>query len=113
MIVDHSAWGHIAVTGADRLRFLQGLTTINVTALPPGGHSWGAILSPKGRVLSVVEATIDGERVLLHCEPALVEKTVGLLEKYAVMDEVVSEVVQLAAHKTWSSPAEAWQAPMV
>jgi folate-binding protein YgfZ len=113
MIVDYTGWGHIAVSGADRLRFLQGLTTINVTALPVGGHSWGAILSAKGRVLSVVEATVEAERVLLHCEPSLVAQTVALLEKYAVMDEVVSEVVALAAHKTWSTPAEAWQAPVV
>ena len=27
--------------------------------LQVGGHGWGAILSPKGRVLSVVEATVD------------------------------------------------------
>jgi folate-binding protein YgfZ len=113
MIEDFTAWGHIAVAGADRLRFLQGLTTINVTALPIGGHGWGAILSPKGRVLSVVEATVETERVLLHCEPALVEKTVALLDKYAVMDEVVSEAITLAAHKVWSSPAEAWTTPMV
>lgn len=113
MIVDYSGWGHIAVSGADRLRFLQGLTTINVTALPTGGHGWGAILSPKGRVLSVVEATVEAERVLLHCEPALLEKTVALLEKYAVMDEVVSEAVTLAAHKVWHTPQEAWSAPMV
>jgi folate-binding protein YgfZ len=113
MIADYSGWGHIAVTGADRLRFLQGLTTINVTALPVGGHAWGAILSPKGRVLSVVEATVEAERVLLHCEPALVDKTLELLAKYAVMDEVESAAVELAAHKVWSSPAEAWTAPMV
>lgn len=113
ILVDYSGWGHIAVSGVDRLRFLQGLTTINVTALPIGGHSWGAILSPKGRVLSVVEATVEAERVLLHCEPELVEKTLGLLEKYAVMDEVTSERIELAAHKVWSTPAEAWTAPLV
>jgi tRNA-modifying protein YgfZ len=112
-LVDYSHWGHIAVTGGDRIRFLQGLTTVNVSALADGGHAWGAILSPKGRVLSVIEATLEAERVLLHCEPALVEKTVGILEKYAVMDDVVSAPIALAAHKTWSTPAEAWQAPMV
>jgi folate-binding protein YgfZ len=92
-LVDYSHWGHLAVTGGDRIRFLQGLTTINVSALEPGGHAWGAILSPKGRVLSVVEATMEAERVLLHCEPGLVEKTVALLDKYAVMDDVVTTPV--------------------
>ncbi len=112
-IVDYSHWGHLAVTGGDRLRFLQGLTTINVTALAPGGHAWGAILSPKGRVLTVIEATLEAERVLLHCEPTLVEKTVAILERYAVMDDVVTEPVTLAAHKVWQTPAEAWTTPML
>lgn len=112
-LVDYSHWGHLAVTGGDRIRFLQGLTTVNVSALANGGHAWGAILSPKGRVLTVVEATLEPERVLLHCEPALVEKTVALLEKYAVMDDVVTTPIAMAAHKTWSTPAEAWTAPIV
>jgi folate-binding protein YgfZ len=112
-LVDFSRWGHLAVTGGDRVRFLQGLTTINISALAEGGHAWGAILSPKGRVLTVVEATMETERVLLHCEPSLVEKTVGLLEKYAVMDDVVTAPIALTAHKSWSTPAEAWTAPYV
>ncbi len=112
-LADYSHWGHLAVTGADRVRFLQGLTTVNVAAMAPGAHAWGAILSPKGRVLTVVEATMEAERVLLHCEPALVEKTVGLLEKYAVMDDVVTTPVTLVAHKAWTTPAEAWKTPYV
>lgn len=110
---DLSAWGHIQITGGDRQRFLQGLTTINITALPVGGHAWGAILSPKGRVLSVVEATVDEQHIWLHCEPSLVDKTVALLERYAVMDDVVARVVPAVAHKQWRQPAEAWTAPVV
>ncbi|MBK9032804.1 MAG: folate-binding protein YgfZ [Myxococcales bacterium] len=113
MLVDCSAWGHLAVTGGDRLRFLHGLTTVNVTGLADGGHAWGAILSPKGRVLSVVEITREPERVLVHVEPALVEPTLAVLDKYAVMDDVVSAQVPLAAHKRWASAADAWRAPYV
>ena len=47
MIIDQAWAGHVRVTGADRARFLHGLTTCNVTALAPGGHTWGAILSPQ------------------------------------------------------------------
>ena len=113
MLVDFSSWGHIEVTGTDRLRFLHGLTTVNVTALPIGGHGWGAILSPKGRVLSVVDATVETERVLLHCEPVLVAPTLALLDKYAVMDDVSARAIELVAHQQWTSPKGAWQAPMI
>ena len=111
MLVDFSGWGHLAVTGADRVRFLHGLSTINVTALPIGGHAWGAILSPKGRVLSVIELTVEAERVLVHVEPALVAPTLALLDKYAVMDDVAAAPIELTAHKRWTSPTQAWQAP--
>ena len=34
MIVDRSSWGRLRVTGGDRVRFLQGLTTVNVERSP-------------------------------------------------------------------------------
>jgi len=113
VIVDLTGWGHLRVRGSDRVRFLQGLTTINVEALAPGGHTWGAILSPKGRVLSVIEMTRSDEDLLVHCEPGLLDKTRALLDRYAVMDDVTFEILDTPAHKTWTSPAQVWQAPMV
>ena len=106
------AWGHLEVTGADRVRFLHGLTTIHVEGLAEGGHGWGAILSPKGRVLSVVSATREAERVLLHCEPALIEPTLALLERYAVMDDVTARAIEVAAFQRWTDAPSAWSAPM-
>jgi len=38
-IVDRTAWGRLRVTGSDHVRFLQGLTTVNVEALADGAHS--------------------------------------------------------------------------
>lgn len=112
LIVDRSGWGHIEVTGGDRIRFLHGLTTVHVEGLAEGGHGWGAILSPKGRVLSVVLLGRHAERVLLHCEPALVEPTVALLERYAVMDDVVSRAIELPAYQRFTDARAAWTAPM-
>jgi tRNA-modifying protein YgfZ len=113
VIVDLSAWGHIRVTGSDLIRFLQGLTTANVEALAPGGHSWGAILNPKGRVLSVICASRGADDAVIHCEPALIDKTRALLDRYAVMDDVVFERLDTAAHSEWTSPTQAWDAPIV
>jgi folate-binding protein YgfZ len=112
LILDRSAWGHLEVTGADRLRFLHGLTTVNVEGLADGGHGWGAILSPKGRVLSVLLLAREADRVLLHCEPALVEPTLAILDRYAVMDDVTSRALELEAFQRWTDPEQAWTAPM-
>jgi folate-binding protein YgfZ len=111
--VDRSSWGRLRITGGDRTRFLQGLTTVNVEALADGGHGWGAILSPKGRVLAVIHVTRAGDAYVLACEPGLTDKTRTLLERYAVMDDVVFEPLGGPAHQVWEGPAGVWAAPIV
>lgn len=111
--IDRSSWGRLRVTGGDRVRFLQGLTTVNVEALADGAHGWGAILSPKGRVLSVIDIAHAGDAFVVSCEPQLADKTRALLERYAVMDDVVFEPITGPAHQLWDDPASAWTAPIV
>ncbi len=112
MKIDRTSWGRLRITGGDRERFLQGLTTINVQSLADGAHAWGAILSPKGRVLTVIDIAKLGDEFLLACEPALADKTRALLERYAVMDDVVFEPITGPAHQTWDEPVDAWRAPI-
>jgi folate-binding protein YgfZ len=112
MKIDRSNWGRLRITGGDRERFLQGLTTVNVQGLADGAHAWGAILTPKGRVLTVINLAKLGHEFLLACEPALAEKTRALLERYAVMDDVVFEPITGPAHQTWEDPVSVWRAPI-
>lgn len=111
--VDRASWGRLRVTGDDRTRFLQGLTTVNVEALAEGAHGWGAILSPKGRVLSVIDVARTADAYLVACEAALADKTRALLEHHAVMDDVAFEPVTGPAHQRWDDPAGVWAAPIV
>ncbi|MCG8419369.1 MAG: hypothetical protein MJE77_15660 [Proteobacteria bacterium] len=114
MIVDQSDWGHINVTGADRMRFMQGMCTANVEALSQGEWTRAAILNAKGRVMSIIEIAHRGDHLVLLCEPGLTQKTVELLERYAIMDEVVFEAIErLAVHRVWDSPASVWDAPPI
>jgi folate-binding protein YgfZ len=113
MKIDRSTWGRLRITGGDRERFLQGLTTVNVQSLADGAHGWGAILNPKGRVLTVINLAKLGEEFLLACEPALADKTRAILERYAVMDDVVFETVTGPAHQHWEEPVSVWRAPIV
>lgn len=113
LVIDRSAWGRLRVTGADRARFLQGLTTVNVDKLAEGGHGWGAILSPKGRVLSVIDVAHAGDAFVIACEASIAEPTRALLERYAVMDDVAFEPLAGPAHQVWDDPETAWDAPIV
>ena len=111
--VDRTTWGRLRVTGDDRVRFLQGLTTINASALTEGAHAWGAILSPKGRVLSVIDIAHAGDAFVVACEAQLADKTRAILERYAVMDDVAFEPLTGPAHQVWDDPASVWTAPIV
>ena len=113
LVIDRSAWGRLRVTGADRTRFLQGLTTVNVEKLADGQHGWGAILSPKGRVLSVIDVAREGDAYLIASEASIAPATRALLEKYAVMDDVAFEPLTGPAHQVWDDPAGVWTAPIV
>jgi folate-binding protein YgfZ len=113
VIVDRSTWGRLRVTGGDRVRFLQGLTTVNVEALGDGQHGWGAILNPKGRVLSVIDIARSGDAFVIACEGSLADKTKQLLERYAVMDDVEFTPLAGPAHQVWTDVASVWSAPIV
>jgi folate-binding protein YgfZ len=112
LIVDLSDWGHVRIAGGDRTRFLHGLTTVNVEAMATGEQRWGAILNPKGRVLSVIQLERRDDDLVIHCEGVLAAKTLGILERYAVMDDVeLALLPQAPAHRVWTTPATAWDAP--
>jgi folate-binding Fe-S cluster repair protein YgfZ len=106
ILVDQSDWGRIRVAGADRVRFAQAMCTADVTKVGEGRFARAAILSAKGRVQSVVDIVNRGADLLLVCEPALTDKTVALLRKHAVMDEVEIELEPGPCHRQWGAPRE-------
>jgi tRNA-modifying protein YgfZ len=111
MIVDLTAWGHVRVGGGDRVRFLHGLTTINVETMTEGDQRWGCVLNAKGRVLSVIQLEHADDHFVIHCEGDIADKTLGIFERYAVMDDVeLAHLPAGPAYRVWTTPAEAWAA---
>ena len=69
----------IAVSGADRVEFLQGLISNDTTKVAPGQAIWAALLTPQGRFLNdMFVADAGSETLLLETEreraPALAKK---------------------------------------
>lgn len=115
-IVDQSSWDLVEVTGSDRVRFFQGMVIGNAEALEAAGDGgWirTAMLNVKGRVMSVFDIARRGDAFLLICDPGDGERTVALLSKYAIVDDVEFKPVELAVHRLWSDPAAVWTAPPV
>lgn len=74
--------GVIAVTGDDRVGFLQGLVSNDVTEVAPGRAVWAALLTPQGKWLADFLILSDGARLLLDCERAQAPMLVQRLTRY-------------------------------
>ena len=110
LFVDLSSWEGLSVTGEDRVRFLNGMCTGNVTSMEPGQWLRTCLLSAKGRVLSVFDLLFLPESLFLLCEPSLVAPTEEVLKKHAIIDDVVFSRAQKSMHRVWSTPASVWTA---
>lgn len=113
VVVDQSKWGHISVTGEDRVRFLNAMLTSNVATMADGDWLRSMILTHKARVISIVDVNAYADHVLLSCSPDLLAKTLDTLERHIVMDDVELEEVDLPMHTVWSTPQEVWTAAPV
>ncbi len=69
-VVDQSYLGVVTVTGADRLTWLNSLSTQEVAALAAGASTELMILNPQGRIEHVAAAVDDGETAWLITETA-------------------------------------------
>jgi folate-binding protein YgfZ len=61
----------LAVTGADRAAWLQGLVTNDVLSLAPGEARYAAYLTPQGRMISDLTVTARPDRLLLDVPASL------------------------------------------
>jgi len=65
--------GVLGVTGADRLVWLQGLLTNDVSALRPGESCYAAYLTPQGRMITDMRVVEAEDRTLLEVPAVLAE----------------------------------------
>jgi folate-binding protein YgfZ len=72
----------IRVFGRDPVRMIQGLLTNDVASLPVGGATYGALLTPKGRMLADLRAIRRAGDVLLICDTAAAANVRDTLKKY-------------------------------
>lgn len=75
------------VTGSDRVAFLQGLVTNDLSRLKDG-LVYAALLSPQGKYLADFFLVDQGEAILLDIAPVLAEATVRRLSMYRLRADV-------------------------
>jgi folate-binding protein YgfZ len=112
-ILDQSEWGQLRLQGPDRVRFLQGMCIGDVAALAPGEWLKTAMLSHKGRVLSIFDAVALEQELILICRPEIADRTEELLDKHLIADDVEIVAERSPVHRVLQTAADLWTAPPV
>jgi folate-binding protein YgfZ len=95
-VIDLSGRSRLCLTGADRVRFLNGQVTNNVKDLRVGEGCYAALVTAKGRLQSDLYVYALANELLLDFEPGLSAAISQRLEKYVIADDV--QVVDAAPH---------------
>ncbi|ODT58617.1 MULTISPECIES: folate-binding protein [Paracoccus] len=81
----------IRLTGEDRVPFLQGLVTNDVTRAP----CWAAILTPQGKYLADFLVIPDGDALLIDVDARLADDLIRRLSMYKLRSKVALEAVDM------------------
>jgi folate-binding protein YgfZ len=91
--------GLLCATGADRVRFLNGMLTADVAKLPAGGAAPALQLDRKGHVLAELVVLAEPESLLLDTAPGVEAELLALLEKHVIADDVA--FASLSEGRVW------------
>jgi len=87
-LIDQSHRGVIAVTGPDRLSWLNTLTSQLLLSMGPAATAQALVLSPNGQVEHHMGVTEINEVTYLDTEPATTETLLGYLHKMVFWSQV-------------------------
>jgi folate-binding protein YgfZ len=80
--------GWLRVTGEDRVRWLNGMTTNSIQELKPGEGNYNFFLTAQGRIQGDAYAFADADSILLETSAAQLPALIELLDRFIIMDDV-------------------------
>jgi folate-binding protein YgfZ len=97
----------LAVSGEDRVSFLQGLVSNDVAKAGPGHAVWAALLTPQGKWLADFFIISDGDRLLLDCERSQISMLRQRLSRYRLRSRVELNEAAQRVYVAWDGEPEA------
>jgi folate-binding protein YgfZ len=91
--LDRTGW--IRVTGADRVRWLNGMVTNSIQGLSDGEGTYNFLLSVQGRIQGDATIFAEPDALLIETDLAQVPGMMPLLDRFIIMDEV--ELAEVAS----------------
>jgi folate-binding protein YgfZ len=87
-VYEMSLRAKIALTGGDRVRWLNGMVTNNVRDLAVGHGVYAFLLNPQGHILGDLYAYNRGDSLMLDSDQSQSEKLLATFDHYIIMDDV-------------------------
>ncbi len=78
----------IALTGGDRMRWLNGMVTNNIRDLAAGRGIYAFLLNPQGHILGDLYAYNRGDSLMIDSDQSQSEKLLATFDHYIIMDDV-------------------------
>ena len=78
----------ISLTGADRVRWLNGMVTNNIRDLAADRGVYAFLLNPQGHILGDLYAYNRGDSILIDTDRSQLEKILATFDHYIIMDDV-------------------------
>lgn len=109
MIVLLAERGVLEVAGEDRVAFLQGLVSNDVTAVSPGRAVWAALLTPQGKWLADFFIIAHQNTLLLDCEGGQLAELQARLSRFRVRAKVTlrDASADWHVHAAWGETPQA------
>ncbi len=105
-LIERSDTGRIALTGADRRSYLQGLLTNDVEALAPGAGCYAAMLTAQGRMITDMRVLELGDAIQLDVPRALTQAVYDHLDRFVFNEDVkVEDITRVRAEIGLYGPA--------
>jgi tRNA-modifying protein YgfZ len=83
-LLDRSARGKLALSGAEAAAFLQGQVSNDVEGLVPGTGCYAAFLTPKGKMLGDVRILATEDELLLDTERVALQGLFNMIRRFSL-----------------------------
>jgi folate-binding protein YgfZ len=86
-LVDTNFRSVFSLTGPDRVRYLNAVTTGDIRSLSSGQSTLGLLLNAQGHILAELETLVLDDRLLILSHKFVRQRTFETLDKFIIMDD--------------------------
>ncbi len=110
IVVVEAERGVLQVTGADRVSWLNGIVSCELSGLAPGGGAYGLLLSKQGKIQTDLDIIASGDALFISVAPGQADSAAKALDRMLIMEdaELADRSDELASVRVHGAEAARW-----